>query len=124
MLLLALLPAAALGGSRQDRALAKEIARLEKRIAFLEERIRLLEIEIARLSGSPAAPAELRPAPLDAWKMLAIGMPRQEVRLLLGPPDEIAPHSYLEIWNYSRSYGAPCSVTFDEEGRVESWTAP
>jgi hypothetical protein len=124
LLVLALLPAASFGRAKPDSVLVKRIAKLEERIRMLEERIRTLEMEIARLSGQPIVPPARGRESGDPWTRLAIGMSREQVRGLLGPPDEIAPHSYLEIWDYSRAYGAPCSVTFDEEGRVESWTAP
>jgi hypothetical protein len=124
LLVLALLPAASFGRAKPDCDLAKKIAMLEERIRILEERIRALEMEIGRLAGQPIPIPPRGRESGDPWMRLAIGMSREHVRSLLGPPDEIAPHSYLEIWDYSRSYGAPCSVTFDEEGRVESWMAP
>ena len=124
LLVLALLPAASFGRPKPDSVLVKKIAKLEERVKILEERIRALEIEIARLSGRPIPLPPRGRESGDPWARLAIGMTREQVGSLLGPPDEIAPHSYLEIWDYSRAYGAPCSVTFDEEGRVESWMAP
>lgn len=124
LLILALLPSAAFGAAKPDSILAKKIAKLEERVRILEERIRALETEIARLAGRPIPMPPRGRESGDPWARLAIGMTREQVGGLLGPPDEIAPHSYLEIWDYSRSFGAPCSVTFDEEGRVASWIAP
>lgn len=110
-----------LAAGRPEDKLARKIAKLEERIASLEERIRALEERIAYLSGALEIPGEEKLNFEQRWLRLTIGMTREEVRRLLGEPGEIATHSYLEIWDYSAKCGAPCSVTFDERGRVESY---
>ena len=119
-----LMPVASFAGNEPDRALAEKVARLEARIKVLETRVAALEMEIASLSR------QLRASPVrtqnvkDAWSMLEEGMTKTDVRRILGEPDDIPPNSYLEIWDYSKTYGGSCSVTFDENGEVESWNAP
>jgi len=76
------------------------------------------------LSGQVGAPPIPVPDARANWKMLERGMTRADVRRTLGEPDDIPLHSYLEIWDYSRTYGGASSVTFDEDGRVESWIEP
>ncbi|MDD4857300.1 MAG: outer membrane protein assembly factor BamE [Candidatus Krumholzibacteria bacterium] len=107
-----------------NKILAEKIAELEARIKVLEARISQLEIEISRLSGRPVAPTVPGPNMGANWRELRMGMTKADVRELLGEPDDIPMNSYLEVWDYSRSYGGYCSVTFDENGRVESWNGP
>jgi uncharacterized coiled-coil protein SlyX len=121
---LLLVPAALSGRPESNRTLTRRIARLEARIQELETRIALLEEMIAELSRRAGTAPLREEEPGDNWKKLMQGMTRAEVKLILGEPDEIAPLSLYEIWDYSRSYGRPCTVTFDEEGRVLSWSAP
>jgi hypothetical protein len=124
LLIMLCVPGPSLAADEPDSILAKKIVLLEQRIKDLEERLRLLEIEVARLSAQLGVGPIQIPEVAGDWNQLAIGMKREEVRRLLGEPDEIAMHSYLEIWDYSITYRAPCSITFNEEGRVESWMAP
>jgi hypothetical protein len=117
-------PTLSFARNEPDRALARKVARLEARIKVLEARIAALELEIARLSRQLGVPPVRTQGAKGAWSMLEEGMTKAEVRRILGEPDGIPPNSYLEIWDYSKTYGGSCSVTFDENGRVESWSAP
>ena len=122
--ILILMPVASFASNEPDRALAEKVARLEARIKVLEARVTALEMEIATLSKQlHASPARTENAK-GAWSMLQEGMTKTDVRRILGEPDDIPPNSYLEIWDYSKTYGGSCSVTFDENGEVESWNAP
>ncbi len=124
LILLISVPVVSFSSGDQEAALSRRISQLEQRIAALEERIRVLEEKIARLSGAMEMPQEV-PSNFEAgWRKLAIGMTREQVRRLLGEPDEVSYLSYLEIWDYSARCKASCSVTFDEQGRVESWKSP
>ncbi|MGD1047347.1 MAG: outer membrane protein assembly factor BamE [Candidatus Krumholzibacteriaceae bacterium] len=118
-----LMPAVLLAGSEPDSSLVKKVARLEARIKVLEARVASLERE-ARLSRQPRASFVRTQGAKGAWSMLQEGMTKADVRRILGEPDTIPPNSYLEIWDYSKTYGGSCSVTFDENGKVESWNAP
>jgi hypothetical protein len=123
-LILLLLPAVSYGHEESNKILMEKIAKLEARIKALEERISRLELEVSKLSRQLG----VQPAPARGiegnWSKLERGMTREEVRGILGEPDDIPMHSYLEIWDYSKTYGGSCSVTFDESGKVESWIGP
>ena len=106
-----------------DWRLTQKVDSLEARIKVLEGRVAALELE-ARLSRQPRASFVRTPSTKGAWSTLQEGMTKADVRRILGEPDDVPPNSYLEIWDYSRTYGGPCSVTFDENGKVESWRAP
>ena len=101
--------------------------RREIRITGVERVVLVPYMEWERMqemSTQPGMPPIPVPDTRDNWKKLERGMTRADVRHILGEPDDIPLNSYLEIWDYSKTYGGSSSVTFDENGRVESWIGP
>ena len=125
----------------QDRSIAElksVITELEREIISLEARISALERTyeyvlkiLSRRNTTPALrplDSEIQPAPTEEgprtdkqnWRRLQKGMTREAVTRILGDPERINRYSTWESWNYP-GFGY---VTFDENGRVRSWSEP
>jgi hypothetical protein len=80
-----------------------------------------LASEIAALLRAAQTTQHENPAEKDRsqWRMLQRGMPKDEVKKLLGEPVRISVSRFYEFWDYLGG-----SVTFDGKGRVDSWSEP
>jgi len=86
-------------------------ADIDKRLDDLERRVKALESVHQPTQQTPSAAR-------SAWRQLAEGMSREQVRTLLGEPDRIEGGA-IERWQW-KSGGF---VTF-LQGRVDHWSEP
>jgi hypothetical protein len=115
-----LLPSASHGQRRTIESLQRQVDSLERRAAGLERRIDVLE---ALVKAGPLRTQANAGAPnardLANWRRFRHGMTMDDVRALLGEPDNVNAGARLTLWSYP-DYG---SVTF-VDGRVSGWVEP
>lgn len=100
-----------------------EIQQLKKRVIELEDKITELEMRLQECT---------RQDPQESgdfggwknrknWRKLEVGMPYNEVELILGEPVKII-QGFRTLWYYPNIY---CGyVSFDEQGRLTGWSEP
>lgn len=64
--------------------------------------------------------SQIKQGSKEAWRSLKLDMSKSEVGALLGEPDNIRKTRTSETWYFVSSAGA--YVSFDENGRLESWS--
>jgi len=72
------------------------------------------------VAPSPAATPKWRDVSL--WRGLSHGMSKDDVKQIIGEPGKISDLGFLVIWNYGYPFGG--SVTFGQDGTVQSWSEP
>jgi hypothetical protein len=101
------------GNQEQNATLEERVEALEKTVAGLEKRVAALE--------KPEKPEKKKPKGKSAWEQLRKGMSADEVRDLLGEPDDVSPSPWgSTTWKYGH-FGR---VTFDDQMRVTGWARP
>jgi len=101
---------------------SKPSATLEERVATLERAVARLERRVAALERAPKSPTRKKEEPRSSpWSRLRKGMTADEVRELLGDPDEV----HASPWGTTTwKYGPVAWVAFDRDMRVTRWYAP
>jgi hypothetical protein len=112
-------PAAPPTPSADVEELRRDMASLDDRMGALEQRLGAIEQLLAGQAAQAEAFRATYPTPVSAVAGLGIGAGPGSVRQALGPPNEVrrGPGG-AEVWNY----GTGRTVTFDDAGRVTSWT--
>jgi len=101
--------------ARIDR-LSTEVKKMQEEIEKIKESLKLLSNTIRDLQIYTQGEATIKPDE-DTWKSIKNGMTIEEVKDILGSPEEVSiPRGGGEIWYY---YGLG-SITFDGNGRVIS----
>lgn len=113
-------------GLAQEKPLEERVAALEQKVADLEKQITALQKLIGELSGSSKASVPV--IKKGNWKNLANwryelrkGMTREQVKTLMGEPDNITVYSFHEVWDYGAWLGG---IDFTPSGKVSGWREP
>jgi outer membrane murein-binding lipoprotein Lpp len=122
-LVAASVPAVANGQEASYDSLAHRIVVLESKTADLEQRVRTLEALIK------AAPSQAWRAPGSAnwrdranWRRLRRGMTEDQVRAILGEPENVLVVSSRTVWSWGETpKGA--SLYFDDD-KLAGWSEP
>ena len=116
----ALVPSIALGQRVTTEDLQRQVDSLQRRTAELERRLNEIE---AILRGAPNRAQNPSVTPgareLANWRRLRNTMTMDQVRALLGEPDNVNAGPRLVIWSYP-DFG---SVTF-VDGNLNGWVEP
>ena len=114
------IPTVAAGQNVTVDTLLHRLDSLQRRTVDLERRVGELEALIK------AEPSRTRPVTASAnardvanWRRLRLGMTADEVRALLGEPDNVDAGSYMTTWSYPDF----SHVTFKSE-KVDGWSEP
>jgi hypothetical protein len=133
--------APALADKADDKALMARVQRLEAQVRALEAKVTALEQSqkaVAPAVATPApattasevaaqAAAQLRredAAVLEGWRRIARGLSQEEVKRLLGAPQQTFDLSGKRVWYYYYPAGGSGSVLFDPAGHVVGYQAP
>lgn len=117
---IALLPTLALGQRATTEVLQLRIDSLQRRTLELERRVSELEALLRmRSTSSPIETAVPRTRDLANWRRLRHSMMMDDVRALLGEPENVNAGPRLTIW----AYPDDGSVTF-LDSMVNGWVEP
>ncbi|MCM8761780.1 MAG: hypothetical protein NC929_00470 [Candidatus Omnitrophica bacterium] len=101
--------------SRIDK-MAAEIKKIQEEIEKIKESVKILSYTIRDLQIYTQSGATIKPDE-DAWNSIKRGMTTEDVKDVLGNPEEIeVQRAGGEVWYY---YGLG-SITFDRNGKVVS----
>lgn len=89
-------------------------------VSDLNTRVIQLEKQLSAKSNGAQVVNQNIPAGKAAWRKLQKGMNKDQVRAILGEPEDIMMFSSFEVWNY-KNYS---SVKFDASGYVNGWDEP
>jgi hypothetical protein len=96
---------------------------LQRRIFELERRIGELEAELANCRKTTDEQSDLQYGWQNTknWRRLEIGMPEDQVRIILGEPVKVIKGVKI-LWYYPNIY---CGyVAFDRSGQLTGWNEP
>ena len=127
MFMLYAIPRIAYGDDAQVKELRNRIEYLQKQIETMNQTLTQM-MDILNSSSSvssgqqSAAPDQLKWQEKQNWRKLHSGMSKDEVRGLLGEPDNIDRSTFFEDW----TYGTPPRgmVGFSSTEKLNSWSEP
>jgi hypothetical protein len=102
----------------------ERVETLEQKILDLEQRIKDLERLLKLSAATEETPVKMGDCTkVQNWRKLKLGMPMDDIRLLLGEPHTVGRGSFGTMWFYDSGFGLGF-VSFSEEGLVKRWMEP
>lgn len=115
------IPAVAAGQGTSADSLLRRIDQLERRTTVLERRLGELESLIkTEPTRAQPVPTSSRWRDLPNWRRLRRGMKMDEVRALLGEPEQVD-GGYVTVWYWD--YPGGPNVRFVDD-RLDGWSEP
>lgn len=117
-------PGVAAGQGVPGDSLIHRIHLLERRAVDLERRVRDLEALItSEFNRVRPVATSMQAEDVQNWRRLRLSMTMDQVRAMLGEPEQVAVTGPWTFWNWNSLGGA--HVRFDNRsGKVDAWAEP